>query len=289
MRTLYESDGYLLLCRNYREVEIWRRASDIAEMKTPRTSPLTEPSPLAATPALLAQAPFAVDSEDRPSNLRGFYLPHGLLSSPVLPYRIIRPKASLLAAIPAETPHIVHLYDMSQGYLLRSFDLDAIVRANSQGIQVHRFALFDIDLSPDHLCACFNGAVVIVPLHAADLASSSAAVSKTVKAPALVFVDNQSPQESHKEAFTIRKDLLSDRTGTEGCVMSPTAGELSYVKVAGVDALESIAPPEHESVETDHLAMIPHGQLNPYDGGFISGTIYCTAFIKASYIELCFH
>lgn len=248
------SNGYLLLWRNNGGIEIWKRANDVVQASASIASPLRQPSPLAATASQLKQSPFTLDAKDRPRDLRGVYLPHGFLPSFTgAPFRITRFKAPWLAAVDVEAAHVVRLYDVEQGILLRCFDLDAIIQDNARGQQPWLSVLFDIDLSSEYLCACFDFAIVVVPLYDNEFIGPSVGN----KIPAFVYVEDQGPFEVKQTALQLKKRTDQDLSGTDGGTVL-TDKNLSAVKVSGTDALEphSVVPPSPESTEEESMALV---------------------------------
>ena len=249
-------------------IEIWKRAKDVVHGLE---SPLNIPSPLAATSEQLKQSPLPIDATDRPSNLRGYYLPHGFLPSFTgLPFRTTHFRSPLLAVVDVEAPHTIQLYDVEEGILLRRFDLDAIIRDNTQNIHPQNSVLFDIDLSETHLCACLDSAIVVVSLEATDISGLSSSSKTTTKIPALVYADGDEPLMVRNRAYKLSKDQASLEPESSGGVVH--IGEnWSTVKVWGSDAMEShsVVPPSTEPDPAETQALVRMNWQRP--AGFISG------------------
>jgi hypothetical protein len=241
------SDDFLLLWRNNGGVEIWRRARDVLSDSTNITSPLRKPSELAASASQLEES-MTIDSS---RDLRGVYVPHGFLPSFTgAPFRIARLRAPCLAVIGVEASHVIRLYDVVQGVLLRSFDLDAIIRANSPGLHPSHFVLLDLDLSAEYLCACFDCALVVVALYE-DLASGR-------NVPAFVYTEEIDPAIARGSAWQASRSSESATQGTAGGTVFVWKN-LSYVQMSGVDALEPyvVRPPTTVDANIDRRALVP--------------------------------
>lgn len=175
------SDEFLFLWRGKtRGIEIWRRAGDAYSASTRMISPLRDPSPLAAIPSQLQQLPATGEKGTNPTK-RGVYVPHGFLRPtsglPLLSYRFRR---NLAAVVDMAALHTIVLYDIEKGTLVRSFDLDAIIRndigAQQLAVDPVSFVLLDLDLSSEYLCVAFDWALVILPLETAVEASADRAI-----------------------------------------------------------------------------------------------------------------
>ncbi|EKM53006.1 uncharacterized protein PHACADRAFT_259176 [Phanerochaete carnosa HHB-10118-sp] len=278
------SNGCLLLWRNNGGIEVWKRANDVVKASTPVASPLREPSPLAATASQLKQSPFALD---KPRDLRGVYLPHAFLPSFTgAPFRIARLKAPLLAAVDIEAAHVVRLYDVDQGVLLRCFDLDVIIHDNVRDQQPAQFVLLDIDLSPEYLCVCFDSVVVVVPLYD-DGTGGPSAGNKT---PAFVYVEDQGPFEVQRTVLQLSKDAAEDLSSGDGGIVLADK-YVSAVKVSGADALEAhiAVPPPLQTTEEESRALIRPGarwtsglisaKFSPDGRHLIAGTVFSLLYL----------
>ncbi|GJF00181.1 hypothetical protein PsYK624_164600 [Phanerochaete sordida] len=281
------SDGFLLLSRNNGGIEIWKRANDVVRAASSLASPLRAPSPLAATAAQLKQSPSALDASNPPRDLRGVYVPHGFLPSFTgVPFRITRLKAPWLAAVDLEAPHVVRLYDVAQGTLVRCLDFDAIIRANTAGQQPADFVLFDLDISGTHICACFESALVVVPLRSDDAPGGSAAR----KTRALVYMEDQGPFDVRQKAYQLSKRGANLDFSVPGGTIH-TYKDLSALKVSGTDALEvhAVVPPSEETAEEISQALVRPGahrsagfisaRFSPDGQHLLAGTVYSLLYL----------
>ncbi|KIP03648.1 hypothetical protein PHLGIDRAFT_121393 [Phlebiopsis gigantea 11061_1 CR5-6] len=286
------SGSFLLLWRDRGGIEIWKRAKDAVHASKLNESPLRIPSPLAATSEQLKLSPFTVDDTHRPSDFRGYYLPHGFLPSFTgQHFRITHFRAPLLAVVDGEAPRTIQLYDVEQGTLLRRFDLDAIVRDNTQGLRPQDSVLFDIDLSETHLCACLDSALVVVSLQATDISGLSSSSDASAKIPAMVYIDGDHSAIARHRAYQLSKDGVSSMAGSEGAVVQ-TGESLSTVKVWGSDAMEghSVVPPgAAEALPGDEwrrAAGFISARFSPDGQHIIAGTVFSVLYLLPDFIRI---
>ncbi|EKM51760.1 uncharacterized protein PHACADRAFT_165090 [Phanerochaete carnosa HHB-10118-sp] len=178
------TDRFMLVWGRRQGVEIWRRANYAPHEKV--RSSLRELSTLSVLPSQLQQSTPAFAPETIWAK-RGVYVFHGFLRPTVgLPFLTYRFKGSLAAVVDTSEMHTVKLYNLEEGALVRSFDLNTIIHQNigTQELRVEpaSFVLLDIDLSTDHLCVAFDWALVVVPLEDAPAAGS-----------VIVFSDRRAP------------------------------------------------------------------------------------------------
>lgn len=221
-------------------IEIWRRARDTQRHPPETPTPLLNPSPLAVTDLQIKECPLSGEHGDTSRELCGLYVPHGFLPSFTgAPFRVSHLRAPLLAVVDAAAAHTVKLYDIAQGVLVRTFNLDAIILANSPHSQPIIFVLLEIDLSEDHLCVCFDNAIVVVPLHD-DVTKIGGGGTR-----AMVLMDERVPPQLRSTLHQLTKVDGPDRTGSSsGHVLSQK--DIALVEVRGVDAFEvycTAAPP----------------------------------------------
>lgn len=168
-------------------IEIWRRAKDAKSASTKVTSPLREPLPLAAIGSQMQEV-YTVDQDETNPTKRGVYVPHGFLH-PASDYRFLsyRFKGTLAAVVDISALHTVVLYNIEEGTLIRSFDLDMIIRNNLSTEELHvdpvSFVLLDLDLSSEYICAAFDWALVVIPLENAIDATAGRAIVYVDKVP----------------------------------------------------------------------------------------------------------
>lgn len=240
------------------------------------SSPLREPSPLAATATQLKQSPFTLEGKERRKDLRGFFVPHGYLPSFTgAPFRIHRFKGHWLAVVDVAASHVVQLYDVEKGILLRRFDLDAIVQDSSdKGTQVTQSVLLDIDLSSEYLCACFDSLIVVVPMYDDDPVGST---SNRHKISALIYSDNRAAFDLKKTIPQLAKAASTAGSNGHSDIVQEQRG-LAHVRTSGTESLEPyvIGPPAEEE-ETESQAV-----ARPWPGArwsascFVSGTLSST-------------
>lgn len=258
-------------------IEIWRRARDTQRHPPATPTPLLNPSPLAVTDLQIKECPLSGERGDTNRELRGLYVPHGFLPSFTgAPFRISYTRAPLLAVVDAAAAHTVKLYDIAQGVLVRTFNLDAIILANSPHCQPLMFVLLEIDLSEDHLCVCFDNAIVVVPLDddVTKIGSSSGRATR-----AMVLMDERVPPQLRSTVHQLTKVDRPDRTGTSGGLVL-SQKDVGLIEVHGADAFEvycTAAPPP--VAETD----IPNPQTVHPNPCFTSGPSQYACELVSSY------
>ncbi|GJE88810.1 hypothetical protein PsYK624_048970 [Phanerochaete sordida] len=179
------SDEYLLVWGNGQGIEVWRVVEGAQASGTASPGPLREPSPLAASWLQLARAASAIVPEGNRTN-RGVYAPHGFLRpTNTLPFLTYRLKGKLAAVVEVSAMHTVNLWDLEEGVLVRTFDMNAILHPHVGGLPLdtrpESFVLLDMDLTQEHLTVAFDWAIAIVSLR------------EDIDIPTIVFMDRGAP------------------------------------------------------------------------------------------------
>ncbi|KAH8079071.1 hypothetical protein BXZ70DRAFT_1012658 [Cristinia sonorae] len=163
------SAGFLVLCTGVQgSLEVWRRSTDALAGSSVNehsvVTPISAPSPMAATEAQLAlQPPGTVKA------LRGHFTPHACISSPngrASLIRLYRLHCPLLAVVQHDDPSSMFCYDIARGIQLRTITLNDISEIGPKSIPKFTLpanpALMDLHLSQDHIAWCFDSVIILL-------------------------------------------------------------------------------------------------------------------------------
>ena len=203
--TVQSSNGMLVLMRDRRGIEIWKRAEGVHKPATSPGPPTfdgahREPSPLAISP----EQEKWLQQNMTSSPQRGRYVPHGFLPSfDGMPFRIFSFHFPVLAVVDGANDKVVQLYDVVSGTLIRNVDLLKLAQARSEpGFPFQpQSVLLDIDLSDELLCATFDGDILITPIYACRLNDVDVSLSASTTPIAATGTENMTMNGSRSDSY----------------------------------------------------------------------------------------